>query len=94
LPISIYTKQAGDFNLTIYTEKNKTIHTSAHKAKEGINTIAYNFTIEEASLSAFDKKPNKADDGNYYLPAGKYTIELTHPNGEKKTQKFELSERK
>jgi photosystem II stability/assembly factor-like uncharacterized protein len=94
LPISFYTKQAGDFSLNIYTEKNKLAHTIQYNAKEGINTIAYNFQLDESALTAWDKKPNKADDGNYYLPAGKYTVELVHPNGEKKTQLVELSERK
>jgi hypothetical protein len=94
LPISFYTKQAGDFSLNIYTEKNKLAHTIQYNAKEGINTIAYNFELDESALTAWDKKPNKADDGNYYLPAGKYTVELVHPNGEKKTQLVELSERK
>jgi hypothetical protein len=80
--------------LNIYTEKNKLAHTIQYNAKEGINTIAYNFELDESALTAWDKKPNKADDGNYYLPAGKYTVELVHPNGEKKTQLVELSERK
>jgi photosystem II stability/assembly factor-like uncharacterized protein len=94
LPISFFTKQAGDFKLSIFTEKNQQIYTTLFKANEGINTFEYNFKVDESMLGVFAKKPVKADDGNYYLSIGKYTIQLQHPNGEKKTQKIELSEGK
>ncbi len=94
LPISFFTKQSGDFKLSILTEKNQLIYTTLFKANEGIHTVTYDYKVDESMLGVFAKKPVKADDGNYYLPIGKYTIQLLHPNGEKKTQKIELSERK
>ena len=34
------------------------------------------------------------DDGKYYLPIGKYTIEFIRSNGKKVTKSFEISDEK
>ena len=63
------------------------------RAAEGINVYEFDYSIGSAGLSYLvtDKKEKieAADDGKYYLPAGKYTLNLTQGD-EKASTEFEL----
>jgi photosystem II stability/assembly factor-like uncharacterized protein len=63
------------------------LRTLTDSSEVGLNYLAYNLAIDETAVPALEKeltdkakkpvKITKADNGQYYLPAGEYTLEVT-----------------
>lgn len=92
LPIRFLTDNAGNVNLRIVNDKG-TIYTKNISANKGVNIFDFDYNIGSSGLRYLmgDEKDKieAADDGNYYLPAGEYTIELEQGNSSAET-KLEL----
>ncbi len=88
--IGFYSKNSGEVDLKIQTEKNGTIKSFKTEATQGLNFVPYDLSIEEngvrvlekamktnnkGSKNADDFKLEKAKDSKkYYLPKGKYKV--------------------
>jgi len=92
LTIPFYAKTNGVTTIRIKSEKGTLLKTITDTSEAGLNYVAYHLTMDssvvkqfEKSASAATKKGEKknpvvvkqAEDSNYYLIAGKYTIEIT-----------------
>jgi hypothetical protein len=79
LPIRFYTENAGRVNLSIVNEAG-TIYSNYISANKGVNVYKFDYSIGPAGISYLkDDEGNSmeaAEDGKYYLPAGKYMIKL------------------
>lgn len=76
ISISYFTKSEKSIKLAIRNEKGKILFNSALSATSGFNLFDYDLSINENAVKYFSSNLKKADDGNYYLPIGKYTIEV------------------
>lgn len=78
ISLSYYNPTAGKVSIKVMNDKGKIIYENATTSSAGLNFYTYNGTIEAGAVKRFDKEnqPKKADNGNYYLPKGSYTIEL------------------
>ena len=68
-----------------------------NKAEKGMLKVDFDLSVDEKTKTVIEKKVSKIkinQSGNkkYYLPAGKYTIELEN-NGKKETQTLEILEK-
>jgi photosystem II stability/assembly factor-like uncharacterized protein len=83
IELTFYTKMAGKVKIEVLNEKGKTIYEDATLSSNGINFYTYNGTVGAYALKRFDKenRPEKAENGNYYLPKGIYAIKLTGNSG-------------
>jgi photosystem II stability/assembly factor-like uncharacterized protein len=79
--IVYYTQTAGPHDVKIEQKNGKSLYTIKHEAVVGYNVLSYNLQVNETALKALNPKPEKADDGNYYLPAGAYLIRIKGPAG-------------
>lgn len=79
LPIRFYTENAGRVNLSIENEDGS-IYSNYISADKGVNVYEFDYSIGPAGISYLkDEEGNgmeAAEDGKYYLPAGKYMIKL------------------
>ena len=79
LPIRFSTKNAGNISLSIVNDKG-TIFTKNISASKGVNVYDFDYNVGSSGIKyLMDDKKDKmkaADDGNYYLPAGEYTIKF------------------
>jgi photosystem II stability/assembly factor-like uncharacterized protein len=91
LPITklpIYIKESGDINVSIKSENGSLLNQFKRNLPNGLNYVDYNLNCSEpfqgnAMLILNKGKAEKdkvgivkADDGNVYLQAGKYTVEI------------------
>ncbi len=79
--IAFYTKASGEKTIKILSDKDIELNTITVNADKGFNYAEYDLTMtESAKTSMMDSDPkleiNKADNGKYYLPKGKYTIQI------------------
>lgn len=83
IELTFYTEMAGKVKIEVLNEKGKTIYEDATMSSNGINFHTYNGTVGAYALKRFDKenRPEKAENGNYYLPKGIYAIKLTGNSG-------------
>jgi photosystem II stability/assembly factor-like uncharacterized protein len=83
IELTFYTKMGGKVKIEVLNEKGKTIYEDATMSSNGINFYTYNGTVGAYALKRFDKenRPEKAENGNYYLPKGIYAIKLTGNSG-------------
>jgi hypothetical protein len=83
IELTFYTEMAGKVKIEVLNEKGKTIYEDATMSSNGINFYTYNGTVGAYALKRFDKenRPEKAENGNYYLPKGIYAIKLTGNSG-------------
>jgi photosystem II stability/assembly factor-like uncharacterized protein len=83
IDLTFYTKMAGKVKIEVLNEKGKTIYENATMSSNGLNFYTYNGTVGEYALKRFDKenRPEKAENGKYYLPKGTYSIKLTGNSG-------------
>jgi len=94
--IHAYTNEAGTAALTILHEET-ILSTLEVELTKGFNSIAYDLTIDPKQKDLFLKALEEgtsltlklADNGKYYLPAGKYTVQIKH-KGEESTKQLSL----
>ncbi|WP_196885614.1 VPS10 domain-containing protein [Aureivirga sp. CE67] len=80
--ISFFVKNAGDYKISILGENEKTLFTTEMKAVKGFNFFEYTISMNEKLGKKYAKKHEdfsvvKAKDGNFYLPKGKYQLEIS-----------------
>jgi hypothetical protein len=105
LSIPFYVKENGITTIRIKSEKGLVLKTLIDSSEAGLNYVAYSLTIDSIVVSSFEKsmsdsKKNKTavvkqgEDKNYYLIAGKYTIEIETQNKNIATTTFVVKESK
>jgi photosystem II stability/assembly factor-like uncharacterized protein len=105
LTIPYYVKENGVSTIRIKYEKDLVLRTFTDSSEAGINYASYNIMIDSTTASSLqkamsDKKKNKivvikkGEDNNYYLPAGKYTLDVTTQGKNIATADFEIKESK
>ncbi|APU67953.1 VPS10 domain-containing protein [Christiangramia flava] len=95
LPISFYTSEAGKATITIQDDKGNELQKFEVDADKGFNTAEYDLTITESGkeqLQKADEKTtiSKAANEKFYIPVGKYTMQL-QLNGKTAETKFEVT---
>ncbi|WOD44778.1 VPS10 domain-containing protein [Hwangdonia lutea] len=81
MDIKFYSKNNGVQTIKILSENQSELHQIIEKAVKGFNTVAYDLTISEKAKKILMKentsiKINKAENGKYYLPKGKYGVQI------------------
>jgi len=76
-----YTSNSGKKTVKLVSEKGAVLNTMSINADKGVNYADYDLTITEAGKKALMKENiklniTKAKNGKYYLPKGKYTVEI------------------
>ena len=76
-----YANTSENLTIKIVSESGIELNTISVKTDIGFNYTDYDLTITEKGRKAFlkentDIKIKKAKNGNYYLPKGKYTIQI------------------
>ncbi|MBS1514519.1 MAG: glycosyl hydrolase [Bacteroidetes bacterium] len=101
---TFYSRASGNYKMTIFSDE-KIVNVLTGIFSAGINYINYDLSIDmTAGKSFFDSivekykddkkiKVKLKDSGKYYLPPGKYKVEL-EAAGKKETQEFEVKENK
>ncbi|MCH7524715.1 MAG: glycosyl hydrolase, partial [Bacteroidetes bacterium] len=79
LAIKFYTNLKGTKTIKILSENNSELSEITVEADKGFNYVDYDLTLTEFGKKALlkentDLEVNKAKNGKYYLPKGKYTI--------------------
>ncbi len=95
LPMTFYSAKAGKATIKIKDEKGNELQSFEVEADKGFNTAEYDLTITEEAkeklIKADDKlEISKAENEKFYIPAGKYTIEI-NINGKTAETKFEVT---
>ncbi len=77
--IAYFSPSSGTTTLHIKNEAGKVLQELELKSDYGLNFYTYNGTVSQAGLKHYDKegKPDQADNGQYYLTTGSYTVQLT-----------------
>ena len=93
-----YSNTETNGGIVILDSNKIPVYGSKLKIGKGMLKIDYDLSIDEKIKEAIEKKDTKvkisqANNKKYYLPPGKYTIELD-ANGKKETQTFTIKERK
>ena len=93
-----YLKEISNSGITIKNSDGIVVFNRQAKAEKGMLKMEYDLSIDEKTKTTIEKKEAKikisqAENKKYYLPVGKYTIELD-ANGKKETQTLTIKERK
>lgn len=78
--IQFYSPQSGKATIIIKTEEGKELQNLSVDASKGVNVFDYDLTISEKGSKNFDKtdtKVKKAENDKYYLPKGKYKVNVS-----------------
>lgn len=80
--IKFYAGKSGDFSIKITTEAGKVLQKFSTKADRGLNYAEYDLTITEKGKNILEKEfpdeeVSKRKNGKYYLPTGRYSIEVS-----------------
>lgn len=103
LTLPVYASSGGTATISVYAGKDDLrLHSSTQKVQRGLQYLEYDYTYSsevvadylkylEGQLEEDDSLPElkAADDGNYYLQAGKYKL-VIELNGASSEQNFEL----
>ncbi|MCM4155154.1 glycosyl hydrolase [Gramella sp. AN32] len=94
LPFTFYADKAGNATIKIKTEGGAELQQMEIEADKGFNTGNYDLSITEGAAEKLDKSDEKtalekAADEKYYIPKGKYMLEL-NLNGKKAETAFEV----
>ncbi len=81
--IKFYSKSQGKFSIKIRTEAGKILQEFSAQGEKGLNDIMYDLTITEKGKRILEKEfegeeVSKRKNGQYYLPVGKYHIEISN----------------
>ncbi len=84
--VSYVTSSLGKFSLVVKDENEKELQRIPLSSQVGVNVVDYDLTITEKGKKALEKSNaeldiQKAKNGNYYLPKGKYTLVLDAGGG-------------
>ncbi len=95
LPFTYYTPEKGTAKIKVISDSGITVQEFEIASDKGFNTGEFNMTITESAAEQLEKEDDKvrikkADDEEYYIPIGKYTIEV-EVNGKKAETKFEVT---
>ena len=79
--IGFYAANSGQQKLQVLTENGSVLNTVSIDTNKGFNFADYDLTITESGKNALMKEDTKlniseAKNGKYYLPKGKYTIQI------------------
>lgn len=79
--VQYFSSYAGKFSLVVKNEEGKELQSIALMPQTGINTVDYDLSISEKGKKILEKANSelnisKQKNGKYYLPKGKYTLEL------------------
>jgi len=75
----VYSPVNGTATITVQTEDGKELQQILKDVDKGVNIINYDASISEKGKKALEKKDikiNKAENGKWYLPEGKYEISV------------------
>ncbi len=89
-----YTTDVGEYSIKITTQEGKVLQQFFTKADKGLNYVSYDLTITEKGKDALqkefpDEEVSKRKNGNYYLPIGNYSVEISNKNNTEKVS-FEV----
>lgn len=93
---SFYAKQKGQSTISLLTESGKRLWQKSQQSDAGLNFVSYDLTLSQKAFKTVvkslkkEERPDKiepADNKQFYLLPGKYTLQIEHC-GEKKTQEF------
>lgn len=94
LSIPYYTAPGGKSQWKLRSETGFLLKSWHSEQERGLNYLEYDLRISETSARAWSKKRKQplraAADGAYYLPVGKYLLELEHA-GERHSRFFEIT---
>ena len=93
IEINYFTSNKENITISILNEKKKLLQQFTKIAEKGMNTFNYNAIISSENLKN-SKNAIKADDDNYYLPIGKYFVEIRNNNENYDIQKLIVKEKK
>jgi hypothetical protein len=79
--ITFYSNTSGEKTVNILSENNFELNSIKVNAEKGFNYANYDLTITESGKAGWlesnsSLEINKADNGKYYLPKGKYTVQI------------------
>lgn len=82
ITIKFYAGKSGDFSIKITTEEGKVLQKFSTQADKGLNYVEYDLTITEKGKNILEKEfpdeeVSKRKNGKYYLPTGRYSIEIS-----------------
>ncbi|HUM46184.1 MAG TPA: hypothetical protein PLD84_04600, partial [Chitinophagales bacterium] len=85
IKIPVFISQASKVNITLYADSNVVLNKMTYDGVKGLNYFNYDYSIDSTVLTTYENflnrdikeadekiKVKKADNGNYYLRAGKY----------------------
>lgn len=100
--IPVYVAQSSELSVEVYAKDGPLLKSFTVTAAKGINYLAYDYTLDEKQLEAYQSYLNEqateeqeartikqADDTHYYLTKGKYTVKIS-TNGATSQADFEL----
>jgi hypothetical protein len=94
LSISYFTKDTASHIISILNKKGKIIQSLTEQATLGFNTATYDMSVMDTKIKLFSPALSKAEDDNYYLIPGTYTVQIENSNGQKVSSTFILKEKK
>ncbi len=74
--VAYWAAQAGEAIVSIGDQDGATVQTLTENAERGLNYIAYSLTADAAHAEASEGEWQIADNGQYYLVAGEYTVDV------------------
>ena len=92
-----YLKYVANTSITIKNKDGIVVFNRQAKAQKGMLKMDYDLSIDEKTKTLIEKKDsktkiNQAANKKYYLPVGKYVVEL-NANGKKESQSFEIKDK-
>ncbi len=100
LKLCYFSKAKGILDIKFSTEKGSLIKSIKDTAESGLNFMTYDLSIDQVNLKSLEKSLsgktqvhlNAAENKVYYLPKGKYKIEISDQQGNKVSSTFEITE--
>ncbi|MGK0385941.1 MAG: photosystem II stability/assembly factor-like uncharacterized protein [Patiriisocius sp.] len=80
VPLQIFAPTAGKVDIAIVSENGKTLKTWGATMNTGFNVVDYNASISEKGKKQLEKNDvsvHTGANGTFYLPAGKYSVEVS-----------------
>jgi hypothetical protein len=78
--IQLYLPRSDKVKIAVKTEDGKALNEWTENMGKGISLVNYNLSVSEKGKKVLDKKDisiEEADNGTYYLPKGKYKLEVS-----------------
>jgi len=78
ITLEYFTQEKGIHRFSIRNRKGDLLHTFTDTATTGFNQTVYHLTVPESARRKFKPVLQMAENGDFYLPAGEYQIELSN----------------